>query len=296
MVNKPIIIGTGLSGMVGSRLTELFKDQYQFVNLDLTTNVDITDSQQVDTVISKHQPTCVIHLAAFTDVSKAYEEKEDKNGLVYKVNTLGTKNIAVACKKHNHYLIHISTDFVFNGAKRTFYSEEDKPNPIEWYGQTKLWAEQEVVDSGCSHVIARLAFPFRSIFPQKLDLVRNILSKLETDSLYPMFTDQIITPTFADDICHVFNLFIKQKPTGIYHVTGSTPVSPFNLAKKIAEVFNLKSEIKKGSFIQFLKKDPRPRQQFLKISNQKLKSDFNFSMSTIDQALVVLKNQISPTL
>ena len=296
MANKKTIIGTGLSGMVGSRLVELFKDKYEFINLDLTTNVDITDLSQVDNALLKHQSTTVIHLAAFTDVSKAYEQNQDKDGLVYKVNTLGTKNIAQSCKKHKHHLIHISTDFVFDGSKETLYTEKDKPNPIEWYGQTKYWAEQEVAKSNCQHTITRLAFPFRSHFPGKLDLVRNILEKLKTNSLYPMFSDQIITPTFTDDICKVLDIFIQKKPTGIYHVTGSTPISPYDLVKKIAITFGLKADIKKGSFKEYLKKDPRPRQQFLKISNQKLKTDFNFSMSTIDQALVVLKNQISPTL
>jgi dTDP-4-dehydrorhamnose reductase len=292
MDNKPTIIGTGLSGMVGSRLIEQLSGKYNFTNLDLATNVDITNIKQVDQALSQHQPTTVIHLAAFTDVSKAFEQKGDKTGLVYQVNTLGTRNIAQACKKHNHFLIHISTDFVFDGTKETFYTEADKPNPIEWYGQTKLWAEEEVLSSGCQHVIARLAFPFRSNYDPKLDLVRTILNGLRSNSLYPMFTDQIITPTFIDDLTQAFDLFINQKPTGIYHLVGSTPISPFDLSKKIATVFDLKTDVKPGSFKEYLKKDPRPRQRYLKISNQKFQKDFNIKMSTIDQALMTLKSQM----
>ena len=293
MPAKPTIIGTGLSGMVGSRFTQTFKDKYNFSNLDLTVNVDITNQKQVDQALSKVKPTTVIHLAAFTDVSKAFEQNGDKKGLVYKVNTLGTRNIAKACKKHNHYLIHVSTDFVFDGQKNDFYTEEDQPKPIEWYGQTKLWAEQEVVNSGCQHVITRLAFPFRSRFPGKLDLVRTMIEKLKTNSLYPMFNDQIITPTFIDDISQVFEIFIQKNPSGIYHLAGSTPISPFDLAKKISTVFDIKADIKPGSFKEYLKKDPRPRQQYSKISNDKLNQDFGFKMSTIDQALAILKKQLS---
>lgn len=293
MPAKPTIIGTGLSGMVGSRFTQTFKDKYNFSNLDLTVNVDITNQKQVDQALSKVKPTTVIHLAAFTDVSKAFEQNGDKKGLVYKVNTLGTRNIAKACKKHNHYLIHVSTDFVFDGQKNDFYTEEDQPKPIEWYGQTKLWAEQEVVNSGCQHVITRLAFPFRSRFPGKLDLVRTMIEKLKTNSLYPMFNDQIITPTFIDDISQVFEIFIQKNPSGIYHLAGSTPISPFDLAKKISTVFDIKADIKPGSFKEYLKKDPRPRQQYSKISNDKLNQDFGFKMSTIDQALATLKKQLS---
>ncbi len=293
MANQPTIIGTGLSGMVGSRLVELFQKKYQFVNLDLTTNVDITDASAVNHALSQHQPTTVIHLAALTDVSKAYEEKDNKQGMVYKINTEGTRNIALSCQKHGHYLIHISTDFVFDGEKETPYTETDKPNPIEWYGQTKFWAEQEVEKSNCQHVIARIAYPFRANFPQKLDLVRNIIQKLKNNSLHPMFADQIITPTFIDDICNTLNIFINKKPTGIYHLVGSTSLSPFELTQKISQVFNLKADIKSSSFKDFILKDPRPRQQFLKISNQKLKTDLNITMKSIDSALKVLKDQVA---
>ncbi|MFH0943370.1 MAG: SDR family oxidoreductase, partial [Candidatus Beckwithbacteria bacterium] len=253
------------------------------------------DSSQIDQVLSRHQPTTVIHLAAFTDVSKAYEQKNDQSGLVYRVNVVGTQNLAVACKKYNHYLIHISTDFVFDGSNPSAngYIETDIPHPIEWYGETKLLAEQAVQKTLPQAVICRLAFPFRSRFPQKLDLVRNILEKLKTNSLYPMFQDQLITPTFIDDICQVLKLFIQKKPLGIYHVVGSTSLSPFDLATKIAQVFELKAEIKPGSFKEYLKTDPRPRQQFSQISNAKLKADFNFTMQTIDSALQILKQQLS---
>ncbi|MEA3355137.1 MAG: NAD(P)-dependent oxidoreductase [Patescibacteria group bacterium] len=295
MTNKQNLIGTGLSGMVGSRFTELYQDNFNFINLDLTAGIDITDQDQVNQVLSKYPPTTVIHLAAFTDVSKAYEQKEDKNGLVYKVNVLGTKNIALACKKYGHYLIHISTDFVFDGANPPAdgYTENDIPSPIEWYGKTKYLAEQEVINSGANHLITRIAFPFRSKFPTKLDLIRNIINKLKTNSLYPMFSDQIITPTFTDDICQVLKEFTNKKPNGIYHLVGSTSISPFELAKKIAQVFNIKADIKKGSFKEYLKKDPRPRQQYLKISNQKLKKEFGYTMKTLDQALKILKSQLN---
>ncbi|MCX6816783.1 MAG: NAD(P)-dependent oxidoreductase [Candidatus Beckwithbacteria bacterium] len=293
MVSKPTIIGTGLSGMIGSRLTELLSES-NFTNLDLATGTDITDPVQVTKALDC-PPTTVLHLAAFTDVSKAYEEKDNKDGLVYKVNVLGTKNIAEACAQYNHYLIHISTDFVFDGKTppTSGYTEIDKPHPLEWYGQTKLWAEEAVINSGCQSVIARLAFPFRAKFEPKADLVRKILEQLKNGQLHPMFTDQIITPTFIDDICQVLPVFIKEKPEGIYHVVGSTSLTPYDLALKIATVFNLQTEIKPGSFKDCLKTDPRPRQQYLRLSNAKLKADFGIEMKTIDEALLTLKDQVA---
>ena len=289
---KTTIIGSGLSGMVGSRFTEMFASDFDFVNLDLTNNIDIANSAQINQALSQQPSTTVIHLAAFTDVSKAYSETGNKNGLVYKVNVLGTQNIANACHKYHHYLIHISTDFVFDGQKQEPYTETDQPRPIEWYGQTKLWAEQKVIASGCQHVIARLAFPFRSHFPPKLDLVRNILEKLKTNTLHPMFTDQIITPTFIDNICQTLKVFIVKKPQGIYHLVGSTFLSPFELAKKIAAIFDIKVDIKSISFKEYLKTDPRPRNQYSRVSNAKLKADFGIEMQTIDEALKTFKSQL----
>jgi len=292
MAAKPLLIGTGLSGMVGSRFTELFKNDFNFVNLDLTTNIDITNKAQVESALAEHSSSTVLHLAAFTDVSKAFEQNGDKSGSVYQINTIGTSNIAQACQKHNHYLIHISTDFVFDGKKSTPYTETDQPKPIEWYGQTKYWAEQEVEKSNCQQVIIRTAFPFRAKFPPKKDLVRNILDKLKTNSLYPMFTDQIITPTFIDDLCQALKVVISKKPTGIYHITNNTSLSPYDLAQKIAQVFQIKTDIKQGSFKEYLRQDPRPRQQYLKISNLKAKQDMDITMPTINSALSNLKDQL----
>lgn len=291
---KTTIIGSGLCGMVGSRFTEMFAPDFDFINLDLTNNIDITNSAQIDQALSQQLPTTIIHLAAFTDVSKAYQETGNKQGNVYQVNVQGTQNIANACKKYHHYLIHISTDFVFDGKNPpdNGYTEEDQSHPIEWYGQTKLWAEQAVAKSDCQYVIVRLSFPFRANFPQKLDLVRTILEKLKTNTLHPMFTDQIITPTFIDDICQTIKVFIEKKPQGIYHVVGSTFLSPYDLALKIAQVFDLKADIQPVSFKEFMKQDPRPRQQFLKISNTKLRQDFGFEMKTIKEALKTLKSQL----
>ena len=292
--NKPKIFGTGLSGMIGSRLVELLGSEQEFINLDLATGVDITRPDQIEDALKQSTPAIMIHLAAFTDVSKAFQESGNKQGAVYQVNALGTKNIAEACHKYGHYLIHISTDFIFDGINPPAggYSESDQPHPIEWYGQTKLLAEDEVTRSGCRSVIVRTAFPFRSQCVLKEDLVRKILGQLRINALPPMFSDQIITPTFIDDLCGVFKLFIEKQPLGIYHAVGSTSLSPLELAQKIAAVFEIKAEIKPISFKDFLKTDPRPRQQFLKMSNAKLKHDFGITMKTIDEALQVLKSQL----
>jgi len=291
---KPIIIGTGLSGLVGSRFTEAYKNDFIFQNLDITEGIDITDRKLTKQKIEQSSGGVVIHFAAFTDVAAANGQKDDQNGLCYRLNVNATRNVAQSCKAAGKYLIHISTDFVFDGTKATPYTESDSPNPIEWYGYTKYLAEQEVQKSGVEHVIARITYPYRAKYEPKQDLVRKIIAKLKDNTLPPMFTDHILTPTFIDDIAQVLKVFISKRPQGIYHVVGSSHVTDHKLAQTIAKVFNLnKSQIKPGSIEDFYKTTKRPYQKTLATSNAKLQKDFGISMSTLEQGLNKMKQQLS---
>lgn len=295
------IIGTGLSGLVGSRIVELLEKQFEFIDFSLEFGIDITDCQQLERAFRKNKGALgVIHLAAFTDVDKAHLENGDKKGICYKVNVLGTRNVAQFCQEYGKYLIHISTDFVFSGNKKTAYTEKDSPDPIEWYGQTKAWAEEEVGKSGCQNVILRIAFPFKAkpspprLEPKvKLDLVRKFLKKLKKGEKVSAFSDQIITPTFIDDIARVFKVVVKKRPQGIYHLVGSSSLSPFKLSQKVAHQFNLdKSLIKKAFLKEYFKGKSRPRQKNLAISNQKLKKELKIKLTTIDEALKTMAGQL----
>ncbi len=287
------IIGTGLSGLVGSRIQELLVNQYHFVDCSLDTGIDITRPDHLQRVfVQNPDATAVLHLAAFTDVNQAWEQRGDKNGLCYQVNVIGTKNIANLCAQAGCYLLHISTDFVFDGEKSGGYQETDAPAPIEWYGETKYLAEQEVVQSGAKHAIARIAFPFRSCFSQKIDLVRKIIEDFKNNSLAPLFTDQTITPTFIDDIAAAIHTLIKRKAIGIYHVVGSTSLSPYELALRINKVFKLNNrQIRKASLAEYVRKTGRPRQKNLTLINRRITA-LGVKMRTIDAALQELKLQL----
>ena len=295
MVKKPKIIATGLSGLVGSRIKELLP-QYNWVDFSLDVGIDILDKIKLSEAFEENKDArAVLHLAAFTDTNKAWQEKGDKSGLCYRLNVEGTKNIIDFCQKYGFYLIYISTDFVFDGKKDDVYTEEDKPNPIEWYGQTKYWAEKEVLKSEVVAAIVRIAFPFRAEFSGKADIVRKILAGLESDNLFPMFADQIITPTFIDDIAEGMGMFIEKKPTGIYHLVGSNHISPFQLSREIAQAFDFDPEkIKKGNLVKYqtsLSKDARPWQKNLALSNQKV-ANLGIKMSSLREALLKLRQQL----
>lgn len=280
---------TGASGLVGSRFVELFGDQYEINNIDLTTGVDITDKASIEKYVAAHPAKFLIHLAAFTDTGAAFADSGNRDGVCYKVNVLGTKNIAEVCQGQGIHLIHISTDFVFDGKKDSPYTEEDVPSPIEWYGETKALAEAEVKQSGVSYTILRIAYPYRKEFANKPDLIKKIRSGLESGKLYPQFTDTIITPTFIDDIARSFDAAINKHVTGIYHVTGSTSLSPYDLAVKVARTFGFNPElVKKGSLTEYLKSAPRPFARHVAMSNLKATRDLGIKFATIDQGLAAL--------
>lgn len=290
-MKKPLLM-TGASGLVGTRFVEMFSDKYDVYNLDLTSGVDITDKASIEKFVVEHPAEILIHLAAFTDTNKAFAETGDTNGVCYKVNVLGTENIADVCMQKGIHLIHVSTDFVFDGTKSTPYVEDDEMNPLEWYGETKRQAEEVVDSSDGDTTIVRIAYPYRANFDLKPDIIKKIRVGLETGKLYPQFTDTVITPAFIDDIARGFDKLVDTKKQGIYHFVGSTSLSPYDLAKKVAVAYGFDPNVvKEGSLTEYLKTATRPFARRVAVSNAKAISELGLSFADIDSGLAEIKKQ-----
>jgi len=291
------IIGTGLSGLVGSRIVELLKDKFEFVDFSLDSGVNILDKENLATAFEKNKDAvAVLHLAAFTDTNAAWEQKDDTTGICYKLNVEGTRNILELAQKYNQYLIYISTDFVFDGSKTTPYSEEDIPNPIEWYGETKYLGEKVILDSGYSNYnISRITYPYRAKFEPKVDIIRKVLTKLQNGEQVKMFSDQTCTYTFIDDIAQALRYFLENKTNGIYHLVGSSSHSPYEMCLEIATAFNLNKDlISASSLDEFVKSQPegsRPWQKTLITSNQKAVG-LGLNFKTLHEGLEEIKKQL----
>ncbi len=288
------IIGTGLSGLVGSRLVSL-NPETKFTDISLDTGVNILDIDAVEKVISSSSADNVIHMAAFTDTTAAWEQRGDKQGLCYRLNVEGTQNVLSMCQKYNKHLIHISTDFVFDGKKVGSYSETDVPNPIEWYGMTKFLAEKLILESKYPSTIVRIAFPYRSNFSQKPDIVSKMISKFRNQQVLNLFSDQIITPTFVDDIVEGLMLVAGEKPLGIFHLVGSTALSPYFLAETVATIFGFDDKlINKTSLSDYAgNSNNRPYATNLSLSNEKFAKRFGIVPLYITEGLQELKQQLS---
>jgi len=287
------ILATGATGLVGSRFVEMFSDKYEVANMDLTTGVDITKEETFKPFFDSHPDAqALIHLAAFTDTNKAFAETDDKNGICYKVNVEGTKNIARICKERGIHLIHVSTDFVFDGKKETAYLEDDSVSPIEWYGSTKAMAEEVVKSSEASYSIVRLSYPYRANYDLKPDIIKKIRAGLESGKLYPQFQDTLITPTLIDDIARAFDKLIEQKPQGIFHAVGSDALSPYELAKKVATAYGFDpSVVKEGSLTEYLKTAQRPFARKVIMSNEKTSTILGLHFATLGEGLAEIKKQ-----
>lgn len=289
---KTKILGTGLTGLVGSRIMELLGDEYDFEKVSYEDGVDITNKDQVEKAILESETEIVLHLAAKTDVDGCEEDKTlGIEGAAWQINVAGTQNIVEACKKTGKKIIYISTDFVFDGNK-DFYTEEDLPNPINWYAQTKYEGEKIVQRSGLTYLICRIAFPYRAQFSVKKDFMAAIREKLEKGEEISVVEDEIVTPTFVDDLAYALDFLIKKEAVGFYHVVGSSFHTPVEAAQLVAKTFDLDiSLINKISRKEYYQ-NRAPRPFSLRLKNDKL-TKLGFKMKTFSQGLKIIKGQIS---
>ncbi len=265
------VIGTGLSGLVGSKLVSMYSAEHTFQNLDLTTGVDILDAAQVIDAFKKSDAPVAVHFAAFTDTQKAFEQSGDKEGMAYKVNVIGTRNIATAAKETGKYLIHISTAYVFDGTKEGLYTEEDAPSPIEWYGQTKAYAEEEVLSLDGKYAILRIDRPYRNDEFPKLDILHKVKSKLEEGTLPPQFSDTSWTPTSIETFSEWLITIASKQPQGIFHTTTEPVFSDYSFALWVKEKYQLSGDVKEGSLADYLANNPRPYQKNTALDTTKVR-------------------------
>lgn len=288
MAARQPIIATGIKGLVGSKLLDLYGDTYEFESLDISDPVQPVDITDYDQVLARFQASnagYIVHFAAFTDVTAAWQQRGDTNGIAYKVNVVGTENIIKAAEATDKHLIHISTAYVFDGEQQTPYTELDQTHAIEWYGETKLLAEQRVQAAQTPWTILRIDQPFRSDPFPRADVVRRIVAGLKAGTLYPQFTNHYFGPTFIDDFAKVINWVIRTNATGLFHASSGEQWTDFEFAQLIAQTHNLPTEVKPGDINEYLKTVQRPYQRNTALNCDKLKAAIDFKLTSIKDAI-----------
>lgn len=290
---KTKIIGTGLSGLVGSRVVELLGQEFEFEDISRKTGTDILDKEAVTNRIKNFDAQYVLHLAAYTNVDEAEKEKDlGEKSIAWRMNVGGTKDVLEAVESTGKHLIYISTDMVFPGTKPLpeKYTEEDATGPVGWYATTKCEAEKVVQQAKVPWTILRIAYPYRANYEKK-EYVRIFKTLLEEGREIKAVSDHYFTPTFIDDLAGVFSHIFRTNLTGIYHVSGKTSISPFDAAIKIAEVFHLdKNLVSKTTREEFFK-DKAPRAFNLSLSSAKIEK-LGVSLSNFEEGLEEIKKQL----
>ncbi|MBP3221667.1 MAG: dTDP-4-dehydrorhamnose reductase [Neisseriaceae bacterium] len=216
------ILITGAGGQVGQELQRLLPQAHALTHSQL----DIGDISAVRNAVQAFKPYAIINAAAYTAVDKAEEEVEK----AYLINHIGAKNLAIASEEQNAILLHISTDYVFDGKKTEPYSETDASNPQSVYGKSKLLGEQAILEHCEKTMILRTAWVFGRYGK---NFVKTMLQLGTTRNHLRIVADQFGSPTEAQDIANALIYMAKNPQFGIYHYSGMPYVSWFEFAQKI---------------------------------------------------------------
>jgi dTDP-4-dehydrorhamnose reductase len=243
------VIITGSNGLLGQSLLSLLlkeKEIYEVYGFSRGKNrsgrddfnytpIDLTEEEFLKTAIEKINPDFIINTAAMTQVDDCEESKEACDTLNIDV----VKYLVEVSKKLHTHVIHLSTDFIFDGIKGN-YKETDQPNPISYYGLSKLKAEEVLLNSTIDFTILRTILVFGKVYDMsRSNIVLWVKSMLEQGKEITIVDDQFRMPTYVNDLAMACKIAIDKKAKGIFHISSKELLSVFQIAQQIAEVFNL---------------------------------------------------------
>lgn len=227
------ILITGAGGQLAMEFQRYLKkdSQYQVTALNKK-SLDIADLKAVSETISYLKPSIVLNCSAYNLVDSAEEDSDT----AFKVNAAGVKNLAVSCKKYNALPVHYSTDYVFDGAKEGFYTEDDTPNPINSYGKTKLAGERFLAEETNNFLLFRVSWVFG---PGQQNFLYRLLDLAKRNNVLKVVCDQISVPTYTEDIVRLTMTAIEKGVKGLYHLTNDGYASRYEVARYYIERLKL---------------------------------------------------------
>lgn len=278
-----VVLVTGANGQLGQAIQSI-SDKHPKIDFKFCTSsdLDITSKENCELVFTKFKPNYCINAAAYTAVDKA-ESEPDKAQLI---NIIGAKNLAEVCKEFSATLLHVSTDFVFDGSKTTPYLETDIPNPIGVYGKTKLDGEKAIQETFDNYFIIRTSWVYSQFGNNFMKTMLRLAS--ERDSL-SVVSDQIGTPTNAVDLSKALIEIIKYchiEPVevfGIYNFSNEGQCSWYDFAKKIFEVNNISINLQPIPTTSFPTLAKRPAYSVL--DKSKIKNVFGLEINNWEESL-----------
>jgi dTDP-4-dehydrorhamnose reductase len=294
---KTRILVVGSNGMLGQRLINFFSKQQNFeiigCSIEETPVInnyeyiccDMTRRESIKKIIYDFYPDFIINAAAFTNVDLSEVERET----AWKVNVKGVEFLAEAARVLDSHLIHISSDYIFDGTNGP-YPENAKPNPLGYYGRTKLASENALKLSGALYTIIRTNVLF-GIADSRPDFVRWVINSLKENRQIRIVTDQFNNPTFIDDLVQAISKIIEFKKEGVYHIGGRDFLSRFEFSERIADFFHLNKDLIKPIETEELnQKARRPLKSGL--ITLKAETELGFKPHTIIESLQMMKKEL----
>lgn len=231
---KTKVLVTGANGQLGKTIKELYSKNIDFIYFVFVTKsqLDITCKNEIDAFFNKHQFDYCINCAAYTNVEQADSEPIKAN----KINAEGVKNLAEACKLNDAILIHISTDYVFDGKKNEPYTEIDSPNPINEYGKSKLLGETHLANTLTDYFIIRTSWLYSKY---EKNFLKTIVKKIKENSKLKIITTQKGTPTSCEELSKFIYFLIKSREEnfGVYNFSALGEATWYDFAMEIAKHF-----------------------------------------------------------
>ena len=286
---------TGGNGLLGQKLISEGRKQVRIVASARSTPrnstpdfhpLDVTDARQVESLLGRVRPEWVIHTAALTDVDRCESERD----LAWSVNVEGTENLVRACASSGVGLVHLSTDYVFDGTSGP-YAETDRANPLSYYGLTKLRSEELVLSSKGPAAVVRTIVLFGQAPGARPNFVTWLIRTLRRGQTVRIVTDQWGTPTFADDLAVFLLRICKECATGVYHYAGPDLMSRHQMAIRVCRRFGFdESLVVPITTPELCQAAPRPLRSGLK--TDRMRARFHIRPVPYDEGLDRLSEQL----
>lgn len=245
----------GAEGQLGSELRRVLGPHHDLIPLSHR-EADITDLNHLVSLSDRIRPDVIINSAAYTDVDGCESDRDR----AFLVNAIGARNAAIAARRVKARVVHISTDYVFDGEKEDAYAEHDHPNPINVYGWSKLLGERMVVEQNPDSFILRVAWLYG---PEGRNFVKTMISLAKSKDEIRVVSDQRGTPTFAGDVAKQIDLLIGTDSYGLYHCTSQGSCSWYDFAVEIFRLLGIDVKVVPVSSSEFPRPARRPRNSVL---------------------------------
>lgn len=283
------VLITGAHGQLGNEMAQVSansKDHYIFTDID---ELDITDLDAILALVKEKQINVIVNCAAYTNVDKAEEEEKTAD----LINNVAVGYLAMAAKSVGATLIHVSTDYVFNGENNVPYTERDMTEPTGIYGKTKLAGENAVVNSGCNYIILRTAWLY-SIWGN--NFVKTMLKLTKEREALNVIIDQIGTPTYAGDLADAIDWIIKRRMVdqkGIYHFTNEGVCSWYDFSVAICQMDGNDCDVRPIHSDEYPSKVRRPHYSVL--DKTRFRETFGYKIPHWTESLEKCINQLKTT-